>query len=89
MAAAPMLLAVAMQLGGQQPLHPGAEIMSPAWQEDEMDVLRHQTIAGQPHRYAGAGLAKEPDEAVVVVGIVEDPRPAVTAMQGMVAIATY
>ena len=52
-------------------------------------MVRHQTVADQPHRHASTGLAEQANEAMVIVGIVEDPRPAVAAVKGMVAIATH
>jgi len=80
--------AVAVYVCRQQPLHPGAEVVVATGPEHEVEVIGHQTKADQPHRHASTGLTQEPNEAVVVVGIVEDLGPAVAAIEGMVAIAT-
>ena len=87
-AAAPVTLAVAMHVGRQEPLHPGAEVVVAPRPEDEVEVIGHQTKADQPHRHAGAGLTEEPDEAMVVVGVVKDLGPAVATIEGVVAITT-
>ncbi len=88
-AAAPVAAAVAVHVGGQQPLHPGTQVVVAAGPEDEVEVVGHQAKADQPHRDAGAGLAEEADEAVVVVGVVEDPGAAVAAVEGVVAVAAH
>ena len=40
-----------------------------------------------PHRHAGASLAEEPDEVMVIVGVVEDLAALVSAVEGVVAVA--
>ena len=87
-AAAAVAPAIAVHVGGQQPLHPGVQVVRAARPEDEVEVVGHRTKADEPQGHAGTGQAEQPHEAVVVVGIVEDLRPAVTAVEDVVAVAT-
>ena len=51
-------------------------------------MVHHQTEADESHGHASTCLPEQTDEAVVVLFIVEDPCPAIAAIQGMVTIPT-
>src|SRR5205085_2220773 len=57
MAAASVALPVAVDVGGQQPLHPPAQVPIPARPEDQVEVVGEQAEPDQAHGQAGTGLA--------------------------------
>jgi hypothetical protein len=77
-----------MHVSGEQPLHLGAQVVIAGRPEDEVEMVGHQTKADQTHGHAGASLTQEPDEVVIVVGVVKDLGAAVAAVESMVAQAT-
>ena len=62
----------------RQPLPPGA---------GQVKVVGHQRKADEAHRDPTASQAEQPEEIVVIVGIVEDAGEAITPIEGMVTIA--
>jgi hypothetical protein len=86
-AAPPVALAVAVPRGGQQPLHPRAQLLIGAGPQDRVKMIRQQTKGHQPHGQACTGLPEDPDKAVVIVGVVENPGPAIAPVQGMGTIS--
>ena len=86
-AAAAVTLAVAVHVSGQEPLHPGAQVAIAMRPEYSVEMIGHHAKAHEAHRYAGARLAKEAHEVMVVIVVMKDPGPAIAAIKGMVAIA--
>ena len=88
MSAPSIALAIAVHLGRQQPLHPAAQVSIVVRPEYQVEMIGHQAIADQAHQHAGVRLAQKMDESVIVVGVVEYPRPAIATVQGVVTIST-
>src|SRR5262249_16113752 len=86
-AAGVVVLVVAANVGGQQPLHPGAEVAVVVGPEGEMEVVGHQAIAQEAQRQPFAGLAEELDEGPLIAVLVEDGGAAVAPVEDVVAQA--
>jgi hypothetical protein len=78
---------VAADMSGEQPTHPGAEVRVPGRPEHEVKVVRHETVGEQAHGHARGRAPQEAEEGGIIVGIVEDLRAAVAAVEDMVAVA--
>ncbi|MFZ0478138.1 MAG: hypothetical protein WAL71_03225, partial [Terriglobales bacterium] len=82
-------LAIAVYLGGQQPLHPVAQRCILIRPEHKVEVIGHQAISNQSHRHAGVRLAQKMEKSVLIVGVVEYARLAIATIQDVVTISTY
>src|SRR6266404_7572629 len=52
-------------------------------------MIGHQAIGQDAQRHAGAGLAQQADEGVVIALVVEDLGPAVAAVDDVVTVAAH
>lgn len=73
-------------VGGHQPLHPGAETTITTWLNDEMEMIGHQAVANQTHRSFTACQFEQFDEGSVVGGFVKDLSASVAAIEDVIAI---
>jgi hypothetical protein len=79
---------VAADMGRQQPLHPLAQVAVVMGPQDQVEMIRHPTIAEYAHRQALAGVADQLDKRPIVAVLVEDGGPAVAAVNNVVTIAS-
>ncbi len=88
-AAAAILLAVAADVGGHEPVHPGAEVGIAVGPDGTVEVIGHQAVRQQAHGHAGRSLAEEVGEGGVVAVMVEDLSAGVATVEGVVAVAAH
>jgi hypothetical protein len=77
----------APDMGGQQPVHPAAEIPIVMRPESQVEVVGHQAGGQDAHRDWHGGLGDHVQEGVRVLGLVEDLGAGVTAVADMVGEA--
>lgn len=85
MAAAAVMPVVAAHMGGQEPLHPAAEIAVVVRPKHKMEVIGHQAVAQETHGESLAGGFKQGDEGGVIRLLMKDLSPAVPAIKNVVA----
>jgi hypothetical protein len=84
-----VLFLVAAGVGGEQPVHAGAEVAVAGRPDSEVEVVGHQAKGQEAHREGGHSLGEQANEAVVVSLSVEDLGAAVTTVEGVVAKASW
>jgi hypothetical protein len=86
-ASAEMIVAeVAAEVGGQEPVHPTAEVAIGAGPERQMEVIGYEAIGDDQHAHAEGRLGHHLEEGVVVAVSVEDGGARVAAVQDVIAI---
>lgn len=83
-----VMLVVAADVRGEQPLHPAGQIAVLARPEDQVKVIRHQTISEQPHRHNFVGGREEADERLVIGRLMKDPLAGISAAEDVVTVST-
>jgi hypothetical protein len=77
---------IASHMGGEEPVHPAAEVAIVTWPERHVKVIGHEAVSDDPHGDATRGLDHHLKEGVVVAVFVEDGGSRIAAVQDMIAV---
>ena len=87
-AAAVVVPMVAADMGGEQPLHPAAQVAVAARPEHEVEMVGHQHVAQDSQRQPLVGLRHQFEEGGVVAIFVKHFGPRIAAIEHVVAHPT-
>jgi len=80
-----VVLMIETNVGRQQPLHPLAEISVQVRPENQMKVIRHNTVAEHSHANATTGFIEPVNECPVITAFPKNPLPAIAPIDNVIA----
>ena len=86
-AAGAVVLQVAADMGGQQPMHPAAEVAVVMRPQRQVEVIGHQAVGEDAQGVTQARLGHHPQERLMVLLFMEDLGTAIAAIQHMITKA--
>ena len=77
-------LTIAMNVGGEQPLHPGAEVVISPRPEDQVKVVWHQAKSFNPPLGLGTRFPQSNQEAFAILVVPKNDFPTIPAVHHMI-----
>jgi hypothetical protein len=79
---------VAADVGGQEPVHPPAQVPVGVRPDGQMEMVGHKAVGQDAHGDAERGFGHHVEEGVVVLGLVKDRGAGVAPVEDVTGVAT-